>query len=131
MELSRMGANRKEVRSVAFTEQKPEIMIDSKTGDLKLSIRYANGMGTQGQYNYLITLSPEDFFLLLHAVAAERSAFQPGNLQATLQSSAAALLRLISAASLLPFQLAPTEAQLKFQAAQAKLAAKRAATGDT
>ena len=101
--------------------------IDPKSGSIKLSVQYAAGMGTQGQYDYAITITPKDLGAILSAVSAERTAFQPGELQKSLGSSAAALLRLLSAASALPFQLAPTELQLKFQAAKEKLAAKRAA----
>ena len=130
MELSRIGANRKEVRSTAFADRKPELSIDNQTGAVKLAVRYAEGMGTQGHYDYTVTLTPEDLSSILRTLSTERSAFQPGSLQAALESCAAPLLRLLAAASILPFQLAPTELQLKFKAAKEKLALKRAAEGE-
>ncbi|MEY4751031.1 MAG: hypothetical protein RIQ60_3245 [Pseudomonadota bacterium] len=126
MDLTRMGANRKEVRTTAFVDREPRISIDPKSGSIKLSVQYADGMGTQGQYDYTVTITPSDLTAILSAISVERTAFQPGELQTCLGVSAAILLRLLSAASALPFQLAPTDARLKFQAAKEKLAAKRA-----
>jgi hypothetical protein len=127
MDLTRIGANRKELRSIAFAEKRPSISIDANSGSIELVVRYADGMGTQGQYDYTITLATEDLIAILDAISRERSAFQPGKLQNSLESSAGAILRLLSAASTLPFQLAPTEAQLKMQAARERMAAKKVA----
>jgi hypothetical protein len=131
MELTRIGAYRKEVRSTAFAEREPSIVIDSKTGSIKLQVQCADGMGTQGQYDYTVTITPKDLSAIMDAVSKERTAFQPGDLQKALEGSAASMLRLLSAASSLPFQLAPTEAQRKLQETRAKIAAKQAAAGDT
>ena len=130
MELSHVGANRKEVRTTAFADRTPEIVVDLPTGNLVLSIRNADGMGTRGQYDYKVVLTPADLGKILKAVSLDRSAFSNGTLRAELESSAASLLRLLSAASALPFQLAPTEAQLKLQQYQARLAAKRAQSSE-
>lgn len=127
MDLTRIGANRKEFRATAFADRQPSISIDAKSGSIKLLVRCADGMGAQGRYDYTIALSPTDLSELLNLVSAERTAFQPGELQACLALSAAALLRLVSAASCLPFQLAPTEEQIKLRQARARIEAKRAA----
>lgn len=111
MDLTRMGANRKEVRSTAFTGKEPSLSIDQKTGSIKLLVRYAAGMGAQGEYDYTVTITPEDLSAILSVVSMEPTAFQAGSqLQKALEFSALGILRLLSAASTLPFQLEPTEA---------------------
>ncbi len=60
MELSHIGANRKEIRTTAFTDRSPEISIEENTGNIILIIKDADGMGTKGQYDYRIKLTPSD-----------------------------------------------------------------------
>lgn len=126
MDLTRIGANRREVRTVAFSGKSPSVSIDEKSGSINLVVQYADGMGTQGQYNYTVTIAPDDLIAILNAISRERSAFQPGKLQNSLELSAVAILRMLSAASALPFQLPPTDLQVKFQAAKVRMAAKQA-----
>ncbi len=126
MNLTRMGANRKEVRTTAFADREPRISIDPESGSVKLLVKCADGMETQGQYDYTVTIAPRDLTAILNAISVEHTAFRPGELQTCLGASAAVLLRLLSAASALPYQLAPTEAQLKFQTLKGKLATRRA-----
>lgn len=130
MKLSRIGANRKEVRSVAFEDREPELSIDSSKGEISLTVHRADGMGTQGQYNYTITLSASDVAAILKALAAERHVFKPGKLHAAVEASAVPLVRLLSAAASLPFQIAPTEAELREAAVREKLAAKQLGKGN-
>jgi hypothetical protein len=126
MELSRIGSNRKEVRAIAFTSQDPSISVDTKTGNIRLIVSRAKGMGTQGEYDYTVTLSPKDLVVLLGQLASERSTFEHGALQSMLQEVAPALLRLLFASTALPFQLAPSESQLRLSAVKEKLAARTA-----
>jgi len=130
MDLSRIGAYRKEVRSTAFSEREPTLNIDPKTGSISFVVRGGEGMGASGQYDYTIVISATDLAAMLRALSKERSAFQEGPLQGALEASAAHLLRLLAAASALPFQLAPTESQLRMQAVKKQLDAKRASTGE-
>jgi hypothetical protein len=127
MELSRIGSNRKELRKKAFESAAPQMTFDAAAGSLKMVVRSADGMGTTGQYDYTVTLGPDDLRQMLKLLASERSAFQPSELQSVLESSASALLRLLAGASSLPFQLAPTEEDKRLQAARAKLAERNAA----
>jgi hypothetical protein len=127
MELTRIGANRKEVRSTAFTDRRASLTIDAETGSLVLFVNRGEGMGQSGQYDYTVTLTTQDLTDLFDSISNDRSAFQVGPLQAALGASAAAIFRMLSAATSLPFQLAPTDAQLRFQAARRKLDAKRSA----
>lgn len=122
MKLSRIGANRKESRGIAFSNKVPEVSLDSKSGDVNLVVRYAEGMGAQGQYDYTIALSPKDISAILTHLSIQRSAFEPGQLQDILRESSPALLRLLFASSALPFLLAPTNTQLELQAAREKAA---------
>lgn len=127
MELTRIGANRKESRSTAFTDRRASLTIDSRTGSVVFLVNRGEGMGQSGQYDYTIDLTAEDLTDLFNAISNDRSAFQVGPLQTALGASATALFRMLSAATALPFQLAPTEAQLRLQATKKKLDAKRAA----
>jgi hypothetical protein len=126
MDLSHIGANRKEVKTIAFANRSPEISVDPATGDSILRIQSANGMGTKGQYDYKIVLTPADLTKLLKTVSLDRSVFADGPLRAELESAVGALLRLVSAASALPFQVSLTAAQLRLQQARTKLEAKPA-----
>ncbi len=74
MDLSHIGANRKEVRKTAFSDKAPEIGVDAKTGNLILSVHNASGLGTKGQYNYTVVLTPVDLASLLKVVSSHRSA---------------------------------------------------------
>lgn len=130
MDLSRTGANRKEVRSTAFSNHKPTLTIDPQTGSISLVVRRGDGMGASGQYDYTIVISTADLSAMLEVVSKERTAFQDGPLKGALEASAAYLLRLLAAASALPYQLAPTEAQLRMQAVKRKIEAKRNSTGE-
>ncbi len=116
MELSRMGANRKEVQMKAFSEKEPSLSFDCETGDLKFLVRHADGMGQQGQYDYTVKLSTKDLKAIFAFLAKQRSAFEPSQLQTMLEESSHSLLRLLVASSSLPFQLAPTKEQLKLKA---------------
>jgi len=93
MNLSRIGANRKEVRATAFEGRNADIAIDERTGQLHFSICSASGMGAQGQYDYKITLEPDDIALVLKALSNERSIFKAGPLQNMLASSTLFLVR--------------------------------------
>lgn len=120
MELSHVGANRKEVKTTAFSQKSPDVSLDAKTGNLILSVRYADGMGTKGQYDYKIVLTPADLTKLLKAISLDRTTFKEGPLRTELESSASALLRLVSAASVLPFQVLPSDLELIIQKAKLK-----------
>ncbi|MHB0990288.1 MAG: hypothetical protein ACYC0M_03290 [Burkholderiales bacterium] len=115
MELSRMGANRKEVQIKAFSEKEPSLSFDCETGDLKFLVRRADGMGQQGQYDYTVMLSTKDLKAIFVFLAKQRSAFEPSQLQSLLEESSHSLLRLLVASSSLPFQIAPTKEQLKLK----------------
>ncbi|ADL55730.1 hypothetical protein [Gallionella capsiferriformans] len=125
MELSSMGANHKEVQMKAFSERDPSLTFDCETGGLKLLVQRADGMGKQGQYDYTVMLSAKDLKAIIVCLAKQRSAFEPSKLQTLLEESSHSLLRLLVASSLLPFQLALTEEQLKLKALKEKFAAKK------
>ena len=121
MELSHIGANRKEVRTTAFKDRPPEISIDESTGNLVLAIKNADGMGTKGQYDYRIKITPSDLTKIIKTISTHRSIFHEGPLRTELESAVSALLRLMIAASALPFQVMPSDLQLQLQKAmQAK-----------
>ncbi len=117
MELSHIGANRKEVRTTAFTGRSPEISIDESTGNLVLIIKNADGMGTKGQYDYRIKITPSDLTKIIKTTSTHRSIFHEGPLRTELESAVSALLRLMIAASALPFQVMPSDLQLQLQKA--------------
>lgn len=125
MELSRIGANRKELEMKAFSEKKPTLSFDRETGDLKLLVRQADGMGKEGKYDYTVILDTNDLKAIFMCLAEQRGAFEPSQLQTMLEESSHSLLRLLIASSSLPFQLVPTDAQLKLKALRA-IAAKKA-----
>lgn len=115
MKLSRIGAKRKESRGVAFDNQKPEISCDGRAGEVKLVVRYADGMGAQGQCDCTVCLDTNDIASLLSTLSEQREAFEAGPIQDLLRQSSASLIRLLFAGSSLPFQLRPTQAQLMLQ----------------
>jgi len=117
MELSHIGANRKEIRTTAFTDRSPEISIEENTGNIILIIKDADGMGTKGQYDYRIKLTPSDLTKIIKTTSSHRSIFHEGPLRAELEIAASALLRLVAAASALPFQVMPSDLQMKLQKA--------------
>jgi hypothetical protein len=125
MELSRIGANRKELKMTAFSEKEPSLSFDCETGSLKFLVRHADGMGQQGQYDYTVMLSAKDLKAIFVLLAKQRSAFEPSQLQTMLEESSHSLLRLLVASSSLPFQLTPTEEQLKLLKLKALLEAKK------
>src|SRR5450830_594243 len=116
MELSRIGANRKELKMKAFSEKEPSLSFDLETGGLTFLVQHADGMGQQGQYNYTIKLDTNDLKAIFMFLAEQPSAFEPSQLQTLLEESSHSLLRLLIASSSLPFQLAPTKEQLKLKA---------------
>lgn len=124
MELSHIGANRKEKRSTAFVDRKPEITFDEKAGNLSLLIRNADGLGTKGQYDYKVVLQSDDLEKIIREISENRAIFIDGPLRRMLESNAISLLRMLTAASTLPFQLAPTEREKTLLAFKAKLAEK-------
>lgn len=116
MELSRMGANHKELKMKAFSEKKPSLSFDCETGDLKLLVMQADGMGPKGQYDYTVILDTNDLKAIFMCLAEQRGAFEPSQLQTMLEESSHSLLRLLIASSSLPFQIAPTKEQIKLKA---------------
>ena len=125
MEVSRIGAFRKEVRTTVFKDREPSLSFDEKTGNLKLLVKNAEGMGAQGHYDYTVTLSVDDIKSILKLLSKQHSAFKESELQKTLTSSSHALLRLLIASSGAPFEVAPSEAELRAKALKEKLAAKK------
>lgn len=125
MELSRMGTNRKEVRKKAFSDAVPTLNFDAKSGNIQLSVRDANGMGAQGKYDYTVTLNPNDLKSILELMSKQHCAFKESELQQTLISSSNALLRLLIASSGVPFEVAPSEAELRLAALKEKTAPKK------
>ena len=111
MDLTRIAANRKAGLSTAFRGQKPSVAIDETTGAIKLVVSRAEGMGAQGQYDYTVLVSPDDFANILDAISTNPALGQKGKLQESLATSAVPLLRLLSAASALPSQLAPSASE--------------------
>ena len=125
MELSRMGTFHKEVRKKAFSDAEPSLSFDAKTGSIQLSVRGANGMGAQGKYDYTVTLSANDLKSILELMSKQHSAFKESELQQTLIGSSHALLRLLIASSGVPFEVAPSEAELRMAALKEKIASKK------
>jgi len=105
MELSRIGANRKDKNSIAFSGKKPKISINKETDAIIFEVKSADGMGAQGQYDYTLSLSVEDIKCLLDFLAKQRRIFEDGPLQGVLESTSNSLLRLLIASSSLPFEL--------------------------
>jgi formyltetrahydrofolate hydrolase len=120
MELSRMGTFHKEVRKTAFSDREPSILYDAKTGSIKLSVKSADGMGAKGTYDYIVTLSSSDLKSILELLSKQRCAFKESELQQTLISSSHALLRLLIASSGVPFDVLPSETELRIAALKQK-----------
>jgi len=125
MELSRMGTFHKEVRKAAFSDREPSLSFDAKTGSLKLSVSGADGMGAKGTYDYTVTLSANDLKSIIELLSKQHSAFKESELQQTLISSSHALLRLLIASSGVPFEVSPSEAELRVAAFKEKIASKK------
>lgn len=125
MDLNRIGANRKEVRAVAFENRRPVISIDPNDGSIKLSIRQSDGMGAQGQYDYELRIDSVDINAILSALSRDQTAFRPGKLRETLEASLAPLSRLLIAATALPFIVPQTDSEIRLQALQQKLDARK------
>lgn len=121
MDLSRIGSNRKEIRATAFFDRKPAFSFNSEGGSLTLLVQRGDGMGTNGQYDYSIALDSTDIQALLRFLSEQRSAFVPGSLQDMLGDSTHSLLRLLIASSTLPFEVTPSETQLKLRSLKDKL----------
>lgn len=115
MKLTRIGANRKEVQALAYENQLPIISVDAGNGVVSLLVKDANGMGAQGRYNYTVELSAEDLMQILNKLSLSRAIFSEGPFQSGLEKTAAALLRLLASSTAIPFQLAPSRAQLLLQ----------------
>jgi hypothetical protein len=111
MDLTRTAANRKAGLTTAFSGRKPSVTIDESSGAIKLGVTRAEGMGTQGQYDYTVLISPDDLAAILSTISTSPAPGQKGKLQESLASSAVPLLRLLSAASALPSQLAPSASE--------------------
>ncbi|XLX39076.1 hypothetical protein ACK25U_15055 [Ectopseudomonas mendocina] len=125
MDLSRMGTFHKEVRKKAFSDATPSIDFDAKTGSIKLTVSGASGMGAQGKYDYTVTLSAGDLKSIIELLSKQHCAFKESELQQTLIGSSHALLRLLIASSGVPFEVTPSEAELRVAAFKEKIAAKK------
>lgn len=115
MKLTRIGANRKEVQALAFENQSPAVSVESTSGVISLLVKNAKGMGAQGRYDYTVELSAEDLMNILNKLSLSRAIFTEGPFQLELEKAAASLLRLLASSTALPFQLAPSKAQLLLQ----------------
>lgn len=125
MELSRMGTFHKEVRKSAFSDRDPSLSFDAKTGSIKLSVGSAGGMGAKGTYDYIVTLSANDLKSIIELLSKQNYAFKEGELQKALIGSSHALLRLLIASSGVPFEVSPSEAEMRMAAFKEKIASKK------
>ena len=115
MNLTRVGANRREIQGVAFENETPSVSIDSTDGSISLLVSNSSGMGSSGRYNYTVELSIEDLMLVLQKLSSTRAIFADGPLKSKLEQNTSCLLRLMTAAASLPYQLAPTAAQIRLR----------------
>lgn len=127
MDLTRIAANRKAGLTAAFSDRRPSVTIDDATGAIKLVVPRAEGMGAQGQYDYTVSISPNDLIEILYSISMNPALGQRGKLQESLASSAVPLLRLLSAASALPSQLAPSATENMLESLK-KLSKKQSAS---
>ena len=107
MNLKRKGAKRNTGYSVAFMEKGPSISYDKVSGELSLTVSRAQGMGAQGLYEYVVTLSPSDIGEVLKFIAAKGLPFENGPLRHRIVDASHAILQLLIGSSGLQFSIAP------------------------
>lgn len=102
MDLSRVGANRREKHAQAFEGKAPEIGFDSHRNSIRLTIKDADGMGARGRYDYEVALSPDDLRDIIDFVSRNRSAYEDPKIRSALAESCQSILRLLISCAALP-----------------------------
>lgn len=120
MDLKRKGYNRNSGFSVAFENRPARLSFDTAQDCVNFDVTGASGMGAQGEYEYRVSLAPNDLAALLEFLAQQRSVIEEGPLNAQLRTQSHSILRLLIASSGLPFTLQPTELATRLAKAREK-----------
>lgn len=115
MELSRIGANRKErlVKLISITNTNPSW--DYETQTIKINARNLTDPSLSGEYNYMLTLNLNDIVDIINKLATSGIAESSPALQESLTPASHALLRLIVLASGLGLAPEPKKTRLQQQ----------------
>ena len=113
MNLKRKGTNRDSGYRTAFKEKNPSISHEKDSGELSLTVSKARGMGPEGQYDYVVTLSPNDISEILKFIAIKGLSFENGPLRDSIVNSSHVILQLLMGSSGLQLSIVPEKGQPK------------------
>lgn len=125
MDLKRVGANRNFGYTAAFEDEVPTIEFLGESGGISFSVARADGMGAQGEYDYVVNLSSDDVAEMLIFLAEQQDISKSKSLCNALRRSSNAILRLLILSSGLPFLFQPTERERRVKGIKRKLDERR------